>query len=159
MLSPTKKRRVSSSHGDQTVAAGAPAANAPAPPAVAVAAPNGAAGGGYQFAGDSIPHGRMSISPSKNPYRDTPTASDNYNIGKGASAEETPPNDCTMMMEVDEGDDDDAFDLSQAAEIAPVTAAMASMDIGGGGSSACPPASPPARVASHTPPCTAAPHR
>ena len=133
MLSPTKKRRVSSSHNDQTVAAGAPAANAPAPPAAAAAAPNAAAGGGYHFAGNSIPHGRMSVSPSisRNPYRDSTNASNNYNIGRGeqASAKEIPPNDCTMMDEDD--DDGDDFDLSQVAEIAPVTAAMASLDIGG----------------------------
>lgn len=156
MLSPTKKRRVASStSGDPP--AGAPAAHAPAPPAVAVAAPN-AASGGYQVAGNSIPHvHRMSISPSKNscgghspassnPYRDTTNAPDsttsNIGRGEGASASEIPTNDCTMMEE-DEGDDYNDFDLSQAVEMAAVTAAMASLDICGGGSSASASASTP----------------
>ena len=134
MLSPTKKRRVASDEPSASATA------APPLPAVAAASASinggGGDGGGYQFSGGSIPHSRMSISPSRSVQREHSPTSNQYrdpnapNFGRSGNAGEgaPPPNDDTM------DDDDDDFDLSQAPEMAPVTAAMASLDIGGSSS-------------------------
>ena len=101
----------------------------------------GGDGGGYQFSGGSIPHSRMSISPSRSVQGEHSPISNQYsdpsapNFGLSGNAGEgaPPPNDDIM------DDDEDDFDLSQAPEMAPVTAAMTSLDIGG---SASAPSSP-----------------
>ena len=137
MLSPTKKRRVASDEP-----ASASAAAAPPPPAVAATASasnngGGSDGGGYQFSSGSIPHSRMSISPSRSVQRVHSPISNQYrdpnapNVGlSGNAGEGAPP----LNDDVMDGDDDDDFDLSQAPEMSPVTVAMASLDIGGNSS-------------------------